>query len=55
MSKKKQPDKPSEIPQPDKDPEIKPGNQPEEEPGIIPEEEPSEPSPGEIPLPQKEK
>jgi hypothetical protein len=59
MSKKKKPGNPSEIPQPDKNPEIKPGKRPEEpvlpeeDPEIIPEKEPDEPSPAEIPIPPK--
>ncbi len=59
MSKiKKSPD-PSELPQPNRNPEIKPGTipedpvLPEEEPATIPEKEPDEPSPSEIPLPPK--
>lgn len=61
MSQIKKPTKPSEIPQPDKDPEIKPDIpekpvMPEEDPEIEPEEEPEEPSPPsppEIPAPSK--
>lgn len=57
MSKKK-PGKPREIPQPEKQPEIKPDVpdnpvRPGEEPEIFPDAEPGEPSsPGEIPLPE---
>lgn len=57
MSKKK-PRNPREIPQPGKQPEIKPDvpdnpAPPEEEPEIIPDAEPGEPlSPGEIPVPE---
>ncbi len=59
MSKKKKPEDPSEVPQPDKNPEIRPSTTPEEpvfpeeDPEIIPEKEPDEPSPAEIPLPPK--
>ena len=59
MSKKKKPGNPSEVPQPDKDPEIRPAVRPEEpvlpekDPEIIPEKEPDEPSPAEIPVPPK--
>lgn len=63
MAKKKLPEKPAEIPDPDI-PEIKPGGvpeqpmpeAPEEYPGIIPEEEPvpNEP-PEEIPLDPEKK
>jgi hypothetical protein len=53
MSKIKKPADPSEVPQPSKDPEIKPAANPEgpmpEEPEFIPEKEPAEPSPAEIP------
>lgn len=60
MSKTKKPEKPSEIPKPDKDPEIRPEIPekpvlPEEDPEIEPErepEEPGEPSPAEIPVPK---
>ena len=61
MAKRIKPGEPAEIPQPGKNPEIKPATTPEEpvwpeeEPAIIPEEEPDEPSPGEIPIPPKEK
>ena len=58
MPKKKQPGKPSEIPLPEKHPEIKPPvdpeeplSTPEEDPEIIPEEEPVEPPPYEVPPP----
>ncbi len=57
MSKEKKPENPSEIPKPDRNPEIKPSIRPEEpvlpeeDPEIIPEKEPEEPSPGEIPMP----
>ena len=58
MSKKTKPGEPSEVPQPDTDPEIKPlGPEqpvlPEKDPEIIPEKEPDEPSPAEIPVPPK--
>jgi len=48
---------PSEVPPPDKTPEIKPDLPekpllPAEEPEIQPEKEPAEPPPGEIPLPK---
>jgi hypothetical protein len=64
MSKTKKPRSPSEIPQPDRNPEVKPGVfpenpvLPEEEPEIVPEEEPEEPgepAPAEIPKPEKGK
>ena len=63
MGKIKKPRNPFEVPQPDRDPEIKPGTipenpvMPEEDPEIIPEKEPEEPggpSPAEIPPPGKE-
>jgi hypothetical protein len=57
MSKKKQPNKPSEVPLPEKKPELippdpeEPLNVPEEDPEIIPDEEPFEPPPYEVPEP----
>jgi hypothetical protein len=63
MSKTKKPRNPAEVPQPDRDPEIKPGKTPgnpvlpEEDPEIVPEKEPEGPggpSPAEIPPPGKE-
>jgi hypothetical protein len=57
MAKKKQPDKPFEIPSPGKLPEIKPSVDPEEplipeeNPDIIPDEDPFETTPDEIPAP----
>jgi hypothetical protein len=62
MSKAKKPGKPAEIPQPDRDPEIQPGNPPgnpvlpDEDPEIVPENEPEQPggpSPAEIPPPRE--
>jgi hypothetical protein len=56
MAKKTNPDKPAEVPSPDK-PEVTPETVPDrptapfEEPEIIPEEEPGGTSPGEIPVP----
>gem|GEM_PF-1525328 len=57
MSKIKKPGNPSEVPKPDREPEIKPDIPekpvlPEEEPEIQPEREPGEPSPAEIPVPK---
>lgn len=58
MPKKKQPGKPSEIPKPEKHPEVippadpeEPLTVPEEDPEIIPDEEPFEPPPYEVPEP----
>ena len=57
MPKKKQPGNPSEVPSPEKHPEIKPAdpeeplNIPEEDPDIVPDEEPFEPPPYEVPPP----
>jgi hypothetical protein len=57
MAKKTNPDKPTEVPSPDK-PEVTPETVPNrptppfEEPEIIPEEEPGVTSPGEIPVPE---
>jgi hypothetical protein len=51
--------KPSEIPPPDRDPEVKTDFMPEEpelpekEPEISPEREPDEPFPPEVPVPPK--
>jgi hypothetical protein len=61
MSKKNKPGEPSEVPKPDKNPEIQPSIRPEEpvlpeeDPEIIPEKEPVEPAPGEIPAPSNNK
>jgi hypothetical protein len=63
MGKTKKPGNPFEVPQPDRNPEVKPDAipekpaLPEEEPEIVPEEEPEEPggpSPAEIPPPGKD-
>jgi hypothetical protein len=59
QKKKKKTEAYPDIPQPDKQPEIKPAIGPEEpifpaEPEIVPETEPDEPSPDEIPGPEKE-
>jgi hypothetical protein len=57
MAKKTNPDKPTEIPSPEK-PEITPETVPSkptgpfEEPEIVPEEDPGGTSPGEIPVPE---
>jgi hypothetical protein len=57
MSKKKESGNPSEVPEPDKNPEVKPGARPEqpalpdEEPKTMPEIEPETASPAEIPVP----
>jgi len=58
MAKKKNPDKPSEVPTPE-NPEVTPETVPDrptppfEEPEIIPEDEPGGTSPGEIPVPDE--
>jgi hypothetical protein len=61
MPKNIQADTPGEMPQPSKEPEIKPSVNPEtpqlpdeNEPVIIPDENPTPPIPEEIPLPTKE-
>lgn len=55
MSKTTKPLYPSEVPEPNEEPEISPATFPEgpapgAEPEFVPEKEPKEPSPGEIPL-----
>ena len=58
MAKKKNPDKPSEVPTPE-NPEVTPETVPDrptppfQEPEIIPEDDPGGTSPGEIPVPDE--